>query len=343
MITGIWQSLWQLILLTAAAAIGCAVLILVLRPFLARYAMARPNTRSSHRTPTPQGGGIAVIGATTVVIAVAMILEPALFGEPRQLAIVFTAALGLAIVGVTDDVRPLEALPRLVLQTVAVAVVIAALPATLRVIPQIPWVIERALLLLGGIWFVNLVNFMDGIDWMTIAEIVPITAALAAFGLAGALPPEATVVAVVLCGAMLGFAPFNKPVARLFLGDVGSLPIGLLVGWLLAVLAGGGHLIAALLLPLYYLADATVTVLRRLISGEPLTQAHRSHFYQRAVDGGCGVYRIVGAVFAANVLLGGLAALSLGLQTIYQLAALFAGLVLVGALLWDLGRKPQRR
>jgi UDP-N-acetylmuramyl pentapeptide phosphotransferase/UDP-N-acetylglucosamine-1-phosphate transferase len=343
MITGIWQNLGQLIPLAAAAAIGCAVLILVLRPFLARYAMARPNARSSHRMPTPQGGGIAVIGATTLVIAVAMILEPALFGEPRQVAIVFAAALALAIVGVTDDIRPLEALPRLVLQTAAVAVVIAALPATLRVIPQMPWGVERALLLLGGIWFVNLVNFMDGIDWMTIAEIVPMTAALAAFGLAGALPADATVVAAVLCGAMLGFAPFNKPVARLFLGDVGSLPIGLLVAWLLASLAGSGHLIAALLLPLYYLADATITVLRRLMRGEPVTQAHRSHFYQRAVDRGRGVYRIVGPVFAVNVLLAGLGAVSLRLPAIYQLATMFVGLVVVSVLLWDMGRKPQQR
>ena len=82
---------------------------------------------------------------------------------------------------------------------------------------------------------------------------------------------------------MIGFAPFNKPVARMFLGDVGSLPIGLLFGWLLIVLAGRGHLAAALLLPLYYLADATITLLRRFAAGEPIMQAHRSHFYQRAI------------------------------------------------------------
>ena len=93
-------------------------------------------------------------------------------------------------------------------------------------------------------------------------------------------------VAVALCGAMLGFAPFNKPVAKIFLGDVGSLPIGLLLFWLLLLLAGSGHLAAAMLLPLYYLADTTITLLRRLIAGEPVTQAHRKHFYQRALDGG---------------------------------------------------------
>ena len=166
--------------------------------------------------------------------------------------------------------------------------------------PSLPYWLERALLGLAVLWFVNLVNFMDGIDWMTVAEVVPLTAGLVLFGLMGALPRDATVVALALCGAMIGFAPFNRPVARLFLGDVGSLPIGLLLGWLLVLLAGGGHLAAALLLPLYYLADATITLLRRLANGEPVMQAHRSHFYQRAMDGGFSVYQIVGRVFAAE-------------------------------------------
>ena len=120
---------------------------------------------------------------------------------------------------------------------------------------------------LAGLWFVNLVNFMDGIDWMTAAEVVPIAAALVAIGYLGALPPEAFRGA----GARRRddwFAWFNRPVARLFLGDVGSLPIGLLLGWLLVLLAGGGNFAAALLLPLYYLADATITLLRRLAGGE---------------------------------------------------------------------------
>src|SRR4029077_15515318 len=128
------------------------------------------------------------------------------------------------------------------------------------------------------------VNFMGGIDWMTVAEMVPLTAGLAVIGLLGALPPEGIVVALSLNGAILGFAPFNRPTAKLFLGDVGSLPIGLLTGWLLVLLAGSGHLTAALLLPLYYLADATLTLLRRLSNGERVWQAHRTHYYQRATD-----------------------------------------------------------
>ncbi len=130
----------------------------------------------------------------------------------------------------------------------------------------------------------NLVNFMDGIDWMTVAEVVPLTATVALLGLSGTIPSSSTILAFALLGATLGFAPFNKPVAKLFLGDVGSLPIGLLLGWLLLRLAGAGEIVAALLLPLYYVADASFTLVRRIAAGEPFWQAHRSHFYQRAGD-----------------------------------------------------------
>ena len=134
---------------------------------------------------------------------------------------------------------------------------------------------------------------------------------------------------------MIGFAPFNRPVARLFLGDVGSLPIGLLLSWLLVILADG-HLSAALLLPLYYVADSTITLLRRLAKGEQVMQAHRSHFYQRAMDGGFNVYQIVGRVFMVNIGLVGLSAITLlNDSPLVQLISLMAGAIIVGGLLWN--------
>jgi UDP-N-acetylmuramyl pentapeptide phosphotransferase/UDP-N-acetylglucosamine-1-phosphate transferase len=326
----------------AAAAI-CAGLLLWLRPWLARYALARPNARSSHKVPTPQGGGIAVVAATTIVVVAAEIFFANQLGDQWRLSIVFASTIGLALVGVTDDLRPLDAIPRLALQIAAVAAIIATFPADMRIVPSIPWWLDRAVMLVGGIWLVNLVNFMDGIDWMTVAEIVPTTAALGLFGLMGLLPPEATLVALALCGAMVGFAPFNRPVAQLFLGDVGSLPIGLLLGWLLAVLAGGGHLAAAVLLPLYYLADATITLMRRLVNGEQIMQAHRSHFYQRALDVGLAVNQVVARVFALNLALGLLALLTvLRESAILNAAAFITGLILVTLLLVDLSRARRK-
>ena len=324
-------------LFLAGMAVSYGLLVL-LRPLLARHALAKPNVRSSHATPTPQGAGIAVVAATLIVAGAATWFLPGAV-EPLRLAMIFAAATGLAIIGFIDDMRPLEAIPRLVLQAVAVAVVIYAIPVETRIVSAIPWWLERTIVLVGGVWLINAVNFMDGIDWMTVVEIVPVTAALALLGLLGVLPADATMVALALCGAMIGFAPLNRPVAKLFLGDVGSLPIGLLLTWLLVLLAGQGNSTAALLLPLYYLADATLTLLRRLAKGEPVTQAHRSHFYQRALDGGISVHRIVARVFATNTALAALAALSVLSNSLsVAIATLAAGGVIVGSLLWTFSR-----
>jgi UDP-N-acetylmuramyl pentapeptide phosphotransferase/UDP-N-acetylglucosamine-1-phosphate transferase len=280
-----------------------AALILLLFPLLRRYALARPNARSSHTTPTPQGGGIAVIAATLVaLIGAAYSLGGNVLTNPHLLAVV-AATVGLAVLGMTDDIRPMRAASRLALQALAVGLVVATLPVDLRVVPAAPFVLERVALAFALVWFVNLVNFMDGIDWMSVAEIVPVTAGLAVLAALGALPPLGGLAALALCGAMLGFAPFNRPVARLFLGDVGSLPIGLLTGWLLVLVAGRGHLVAAVLLPLYYLADATITLGRRLAKGERLWEAHRTHFYQRALANGFDVGQVIGRVFLTNLVL----------------------------------------
>jgi UDP-N-acetylmuramyl pentapeptide phosphotransferase/UDP-N-acetylglucosamine-1-phosphate transferase len=286
--------------------------------------------------PTPQGAGIAAIAATIAVAIGAGFFSPDLIDYPLHLTVVLTCAAGLAVVGATDDIRPLEALPRLLLQGIAVLIMLAQLPSGLRIVDALPWWVERGVLFIALLWFVNLVNFMDGIDWMTVAEVVPVTAALALFGLMGALPHDTMLLAFALCGAVVGFAPFNRPVARVFLGDVGSLPIGLLLGWLLVLLAGE-HLVAALLLPLYYVADATITLLRRLLKGERVTQAHRSHFYQRAMDGGFSVYQIVGRVFLVNIALAALGALTIVNGSLpVQVISIIAGGAIVGALLWNL-------
>jgi UDP-N-acetylmuramyl pentapeptide phosphotransferase/UDP-N-acetylglucosamine-1-phosphate transferase len=156
----------------------------------------------------------------------------------------------------------------------------------------------------------------------------------AILGLAGVVAPLPALLAAALLGAIIGFAPFNKPVARIFLGDVGSLPVGLLLGWLLLQLAAAGHLAAALLLSLYYLADATITLVQRIARAETIWQAHRTHFYQRATDRGLSVTNVVARVFVVNLVLAGLAFITVAAQNIaVSLAMLGAGGAIV---LWVL-------
>jgi UDP-N-acetylmuramyl pentapeptide phosphotransferase/UDP-N-acetylglucosamine-1-phosphate transferase len=328
--------LLPLLATVAVAALLCVLTIWVFKPLLQRYALARPNARSSHRVPTPQGGGIAVIAATLFAAGVGAGLMNLTIP-----AVLFWATLFIALTGFADDIKSIPVLPRLLLQAIAVGAILYAAPADLRIVPASPLAVERGLLLVAGLWFVNLVNFMDGLDLMTVSEVVPITAAMIALGWVGEFPIPATIVAAALCGAMAGFAPFNRPIAKVFLGDVGSLPIGLLLGWCLLQLAWHQQLAAALLLPLYYLVDATLTLLRRVISREKFWIAHRTHFYQRAADNGFSVPQIIGEVFALNV---GLSALAIA-STQTRSSTINAALVLVGActVAWVIGRFSWQR
>ena len=325
---------------TAAASAGLlsGAITWAIRPLLLHVALAKPNARSSHRVPTPQGAGIAVVAATLIVAAAIIALAgPA---ETKIPIAAFGATLFIAAVGFADDIHSIPVFPRLILQAAAVAVIVLSAPENLRIIPSCPLWLERGLLLLAGLWFVNLVNFMDGLDLMTAAEIVPITGALVVLGWLSELPASTTLVSAALFGAMLGFAPFNRPVARIFLGDVGSLPIGLLVGWCLLQLAWHQQFAAALLLPLYYLADATVTLCRRMVRGERFWAAHRSHFYQRATENGFTVWRVVSELFALNVVL---AALAIGsvttTSTVIDGVLVVAGCVATTVLLYRFSRR----
>src|SRR5262249_49539088 len=256
-----------------------------------------------------------------------------------QLLGVTAAATLLAAVGAIDDMHPLPAATRFATQCICVGIVIVALPNELRILPQIPLGVERACLLLAGVWFVSLVNFMDGIDWMPVAEVVPATAAIVLLGVTGAMAALPSIFAAALLGAILGFAPSNRPVARLFLGDVGSLPIGLLLGWLLLQLAGTGYLAAALILPLYYLLDATITLLRRIARRERFWEAHRSHFYQRATDNGFSVPAIVARVVLVNLVLASFAFITVAAdRAVVSLAALAVSSAVVAWLLLSFAR-----
>jgi UDP-N-acetylmuramyl pentapeptide phosphotransferase/UDP-N-acetylglucosamine-1-phosphate transferase len=135
-----------------------------------------------------------------------------------------------------------------------------------------------------------------------VAQVVPITLGIAALQALGAVPASVGLLALALLGATLGFAVFNKHPASIFLGDAGSLPIGLCLAFMLIVVAETS-LAAALLLSLYTLADATVTLFRRLAAGEQISSAHRTHFYQRAVTHGLSVPQVTARVFLLCVLL----------------------------------------
>jgi UDP-N-acetylmuramyl pentapeptide phosphotransferase/UDP-N-acetylglucosamine-1-phosphate transferase len=329
----------QPVLWAAAIVAGCAgvsaLLILILRPILIRYLLAHPNARSSHKAPTPQGAGLAVMASVFAGCALGVLVWAP--GEEPKIYGVLLAAAGLTLLGAIDDAHSLGVWPRLAGQLLAAILVIGLLPTELRLFPGLmPAGVEDALLVLGLMWFVNAVNFLDGLDWMTVAQVVPMTLGIVALQALGAVPPSIGLLALALLGATLGFAVFNKHPASIFLGDAGSLPIGLMLAVMLMFVAET-NLAAALLLPLYTVADATLTLFRRLLAGERISSAHRTHFYQRAVAQGLSVPQVTARVFLLCVLL---AILAIGAvvadSPVIDLVALGLGLPATGLTLYAL-------
>src|ERR1700712_519604 len=138
-------SIIGIITVSTIAAVASTLLIWSAKPLLIRYAMARPNARSSHKTPTPQGAGLAVILATIVTGVVSLPSYGLLFPIPLLIALVLMTAVGLA-----DDIRPIPILPRLLLQGLAVAIAVFSMPETVRFFQIIPLMLERCLILLAG-------------------------------------------------------------------------------------------------------------------------------------------------------------------------------------------------
>jgi UDP-N-acetylmuramyl pentapeptide phosphotransferase/UDP-N-acetylglucosamine-1-phosphate transferase len=200
----------------------------------------------------------------------------------------------------------------------------------------VPLPLERALIAFGIVWFVNAVNFLDGLDWMTAVQVVPIALAIAILNALGAVPATIAVLALALLGATLGFAVFNKHPAQIFLGDAGSLPIGLCLAFMLIFVAKT-NLAAALILALYTMADSTLTLFRRIRAKEPILSAHRTHFYQRGVAAGLSVPQVTARVLVLQILLGALAIATVLFPTLpVALLCLGLGVLATGLLLYAL-------
>ena len=310
-----------------AGALSCVGTRLLIPLLQRRGALDRPNRRSSHTVPVPRGGGIALIGA---IVAAWLTLTAAGAVAPAWLAVA-AGGVALALVSWADDLRPLSPGMRLLAQAVAVALGTAALPTGAVFQGWLPPALDVAAAALVWVWFVNLFNFMDGIDGIAGSEAAAIGVGLMLVALLG-IGADRGIAALgaTVAAAAAGFLVWNWAPARIFMGDVGSVPLGYLLGFLLLAAAAAGAWKLAVILPLYFLADATITLLRRLLRGARVWQAHREHFYQRAVQAGLSHDAVVGRVIAADLLLiacAGAAENGAGVAALGLAAAIVAGLL----------------
>ncbi len=281
----------------AASYMGTGAVLHALREL---QIMDLPNPRSNHLLPTPRGGGIAVTSTVLIGLMIAALdsaLMPALFP-------VIVSLVLLGLVSWRDDLRPLSGKWRLLAQ-------IACVTFSLRLLFHdqllfhgiLPPLADKFLAGLLWVWFINLYNFMDGIDGITGSQTLVVCTGIIVVAAGASLPFPTAIYAAIIGAAAIGFLCWNWHPARLFLGDVGSIPLGYAVGWLLLSLAYRGYWPAALILPAYYLADSGITLARRIRRRERIWEAHSQHFYQRAARAGKSHSQVVLSITLANILL----------------------------------------
>ena len=261
--------------MVTSAAVALLLMLPVIRLLRAVDVMDIPNARSSHVASTPRGGGIAVMAGVAAGAAMA--------GPPHELWLLVASALVAAAIGLVDDMRGLSALVRLTAQFVLAAAVVAALlgPTTLTE------AVVAGLALVGVVGYTNAFNFMDGVNGMSGSSGALAGAWYVYVGTGQVDAPALAAGGAVLIGACLGFLPWNLPRARVFLGDVGSYGLGLLIAGLALLAYSEGAGVGMALAPLLvYGADTGWTLVQRLRRGDSWREAHREHIYQRICDSG---------------------------------------------------------
>lgn len=298
-------------------------------------AIDKPNPRSSHSIPVVRGGGIAMAGGAVLLV---------FFGWPLQwgvTSVVLAAALEIGVVSFFDDIKSVGVAIRFGSHSVAAVAALAVLNVCgLRLVVDLggfSWLAVALVWLLGFLWIVgytNAFNFMDGINGLAAGQAIVTGFGMALLGGLALHGYHSTPVlwCTAVASAALGFLPHNFPQARMFMGDVGSAPLGFWLAVLslwLAQSAGWWLLVPLVLLHANFVLDTGITLLRRILRGERWYEAHREHFYQRLIRSGKSHVFVTGWEMA-------LQGLVLGLMVLYLHASVpgRAGLIAVVILVW---------
>ena len=290
------------LLFTSAAVVSAALTAAWIAFAWRRQIHDQPGPRRLHALPTPRGGGVAI-----ALVFLAGLAWLSLNGQPVPGAWGLLLGVGsFAAIGFLDDLAPLPTLLKFALQWLAAAVLVLGVAGQWSL--GWPWL---AVLMLACCYVVNIWNFMDGSNGLITVQALLIALAVAFWpgqsGLGG-------FAALLLAGACAGFLPFNLPVARVFLGDVGSHALGAAVFGLLLLSwkQGSISLLQSILIMSALLIDSGLTLGRRLLSGRRVWRAHRDHLFQYAVRRGHSHTRVCLAYAAATGLAIGLAAIAGG-------------------------------
>lgn len=249
-------------------------------------------TPSHHIAPTPRGGGIVVVFSLLICLA----------QLDLEYSIMFSLLM-LTAFSLLGDLMRVPQSARLIAQAFAVAIPLSAMP--LHIAPDfIPMWTTKLCIGVLWVWFINLFKFMDGIDGLTSTVMIGIGGGLCLLvALTEHFPDPIFTYGLVLVCAASGFLWWNWQPAQIFLGEVGSTPLGLFCFYLLLLAADSGYAFSAAILPAYYVCDGTITILRRLWKRKKIWGVHNDYYYQRAVRAGRSHASVARYVFGINLLL----------------------------------------
>ena len=239
----------------------------------------KPNYRSNHKKPVSLGGGIIVI---PLIVFTSVIYN---YNWDKNVLITLTI---LFLISLFDDIKNIKPLPRLLchFSSIALFIVFYITPQINDLIKQNIFIfyISTIFMIISVTWFINAFNFMDGINGITSVETISICAALLFINYF--LFKEVNLLALAILSVTTVFCYFNWTPTKIFLGDSGSISLGFLSSFLLIELAIEGFWLSAIILPLYYIIDTSLTLLIRVFKREKFWQAHKEHFYQKAIQNG---------------------------------------------------------
>lgn len=339
------MTFWGLAVAAGALAASFLLTLAIMRSAGRLRLIDVPNERSSHALPTPKGGGVAIAIASLAAMGVLCALG---FMPTHLFLALAPGGAAVAAVGLIDDIKPLTARLRLLVHFMAAGwavVCIGPVPFFLHFVaasPELQW-FSYAASTVGIVWFLNMYNFMDGIDGIAASQAVFMSAGVALLALLSGGVAYIAAAAIVIGAASCGFLLLNWPPARIFMGDVGSGYLGFVFAALGLASGGHGHGVsgvwACLILTGVFAVDATFTVVRRFLRGEQITRPHRTHAFQLLTQR-LGHRNVTLCVALVNVvwLLPCAVACVLRPQDALWIGALSLCPLVLGALLIDAGR-----
>lgn len=293
------------------ALIGFIIGVLGVRlsmPILRRFRIVDvPNKRRFHSKVKPRGAGMFLIP----IILIGWLCFGFYFDVESFVLLSIAAAIFLVFgISALDDIKPLAPRTRFIVQIIACVIGIYALDNHMLVFQNyVPFWLDRGLAFIALLWFTNLYNFMDGVDGITGVETATISLGLASIMVINHIGGSVFIPSVnmLIFGLILGFLVWNWMPSKILIGDSGSVPLGFLMGWMLLSLAGTGYFWAAAILPLYHCADATTTIVMRLMRREKIWEPHRLHFFHRPVSHTYSHAQVVRRILTLNIILFGCA------------------------------------